>query len=135
MNIDGGNTLACAGHRRHRGAVNLSAAAPADDQDLVPDLTNFYAQYARSSVAQDREPAAGEGGARVRRPRQARRPLNASCARAADRVPGLMVEFRPLSQAGRAVAANRWIIDATRRPASGSTISKTRSGSTAATPS
>ena len=54
-----------------------------------------------------------------------------------DLVPELLVERRPLSRPGGAAAglslADR--LAATRRPASGSTISKIRSGSIAATPS
>ena len=59
------------------------------------------------------------------------------CACCSTVVPELLVELRPLSRPGRAAAGQP--LDrstaATRRPASGSTISKTRSGSIAATPS
>src|SRR3954462_6899249 len=48
MNIDGGNTLACTKKMDEiRGAAQVSPPPPQPVvKDLVPDLTNFYAQYA-----------------------------------------------------------------------------------------
>ena len=143
MNIDGTNTLACT-----RGMDEIRTDTitvyPLPHQpvvkDLVPDLTNFYAQHAATpAVAQDHDRGAREGMEAVEGgPRQARRTLRVHPVRLLlDRLPELLVEQREIHGAGCAVAgaALAGRLRATRRPASGLTISKTRSGFTAATPS
>ena len=109
-------------------------------KDLVPDLTIFYAQHASIEPwLQTVDADAREGmAAEPRGPREARRALRVHPVRLLlDLLPELLVELRPLSRPGRAAAGQPLArsTPATRRPASGSTISKTRSGSTAATPS
>ena len=142
MNIDGTNTLACT-----KAIDDVKAPVkiyPLPHQpvvkDLVPDLTNFYAQYASIEPwLQDRDADAREGmEAEPRGPRQARRHVRMHPVRLLlDLVPELLVEFGPLSRSGGAAAGQPLgrRTAATRRPASGSTISRIRSGSTAATPS
>ena len=110
-------------------------------KDLVPDLTNFYAQYASIEPwLQDRDAARREK--EWRQSHEDRDKLDGLyecilCACCSTVVPELLVERRPLPRPGRAAAGLPLARStaATRRPASGSTISRTRSGSTAATPS
>ena len=130
MNIDGTNTLACT-----RGMDEVKSETikvyPLPHQpvvkDLVPDLTNFYAQHASVqpwlqtvTAAPEKEWQPVEG-----RPRQARRALRVHPVRLLlDLVPELLVEPGALSRprgaaAGAALARST---RATRRPASGSTI-------------
>ena len=143
MNIDGTNTLACT-HGDGRDQDGTVKIYPLPHQpvvkDLVPDLTNFYAQYASIEPwLQTTTPTPREGMEAERRgPREARRPLRVHPVRLLlDLVPELLVESGALSRARRRCCRRTAgsSICATRRPASGSTISKTRSGSTAATPS
>jgi succinate dehydrogenase / fumarate reductase iron-sulfur subunit len=77
-------------------------------KDLVPDLTNFYAQHRsiepwlKTGFA-----AAGPQGmeAEPRGPREARRPLRVHPVRLLlDLLPELLVERRPLSRPGRPAA-------------------------------
>ncbi len=109
-------------------------------KDLVPDLTNFYAQHASIEPwLQTTTPTPEKEWKQSREDRaEARRPLRVHPVRLLlDLVPELLVERRALSRARprccRPTAGSPTA--ATRRPASGSTISRIRSGSTAATPS
>ena len=84
-------------------------------KDLVPDLTNFYAQHASDrAVAADDVADAGERvEAKPRGPRQARRTVRMHSVRLLlDLVPELLVEFsdRYLGPAAL-LQANRWIVD------------------------
>ena len=142
MNIDGTNTLACtkAMSDIERRGAHLSAAAHGGGEGPGARPHQFL-RPARldPAVAADRVADAAEGvEAEPRRPAEARRALRVHPVRLLlDVVPELLVEFRALSRAGR-VAAGVSLdrrIRATRRPASGSTTWKTRSGSIAATPS
>ena len=88
MNIDGTNTLACTkGMDEIKGPVRIYPLPHmAVVKDLVPDMTNFYAQYASIQPWLQTDHAdAGEGvEAEPRRPAEARRATtSASCARAA----------------------------------------------------
>jgi succinate dehydrogenase / fumarate reductase iron-sulfur subunit len=101
MNIDGQNTLACTKsmHDVKDGAVKVN---PLPHQpvvkDLVPDLTNFYAQYASIEPWLKTEP---------RGPRKARRPLRVHSLRLLlDLLPELLVEQRALSWSGRIAAGD-----------------------------
>ena len=142
MNIDGQNTLACTKsmHDVKDGAVKVN---PLPHQpvvkDLVPDLTNFYAQYAsiepwlKTSTPTPQK----EWGRAMRTAKSSTASTNAFCAPAA----------RPHARAIGGTANASWgpphccrrragsRIRATKPPASGSIISKIRSGSIAATPS
>jgi succinate dehydrogenase/fumarate reductase-like Fe-S protein len=80
----------------------------------VPDLTNFYAQYAavkpwlqaRTPAPPDRErPQSQEDQEKIDRPRPA------SCAPAARLLPSYWWNTRPLSRPAALLAAYRWIID------------------------
>ena len=126
--------------RGERRGAHLSAAAYAGGQGpgARPHQLLRPARLDQA-VAADRVADAAEGvEAEPRRPAKARRPLRMHPVRLLlDLVPELLVECGPLSRPGGAVAGQP--LDrrtrATRRPASGSTISRTRSGSIAATPS
>ena len=142
MNIDGTNTLACTKAMDEIKAPVKIYPLPHQPvvKDLVPDLTNFYAQYASIEPwLQTGDADAGEGmAAEPRGPRQARRALRVHPVRLLlDLMPELLVEFASAISARprccRPIAGSTTA--ATRRPASGSTISRTRSGSIAATPS
>ncbi len=140
-------------HRRHQHArlhqghgrdqrpdAHLSAAAhvrgqgPGAGHDELLRAVRFD-----PAVAADRHADAREGmAAEPRRPPEARRPLRVHPLRVLlDIVPELLVEQRTLSRSRRAAAGQPLAQStaATRRPASGSTISRIRSGCTAATPS
>jgi hypothetical protein len=142
MNIDGQNTLACtkAMHDVKGRGQDLSAAAHAGGQGpgARPDQFLRPVRLDRA-VAADHHADAAEGmAAEPRGPREARRPLRVHPVRLLlDLVPELLVERRPLSRPRRAAAGLSLARStaATRRPASGSTIWKIRSGSIAATPS
>ena len=142
MNIDGTNTLAClkpiddvAGDVKIYPLPHMPVV-----KDLVPDLTHFYAQYHRSSHGcrprRRRRPTAS-GSNRRRSARSSTGCGNASCASAARPA------ARAIGGTATAISAPRCCCRpiagsptaATRRPASGSTRSKTRSSSIAATPS
>ena len=110
MNIDGTNTLACikaieiGGGRRQ----DLPAAAHAGGQGPGPDLTNFYAQYARSPL----DPHPGAADRRRERLQSApdraklRRPYECIlCACCSTSCPSLLVERRPLPRPGDPAAA------------------------------
>ena len=141
MNMGGRNGLACTTAIEDiKGEVRITPLPHMDVvKDLVPDFTHFYAQYASIQPwLKTRDPAAlGQGAAPVaRRPRQIGRPLRVHPVRLLlDQLPELLVERRPLPRARR--SCSRPIASsstaATRRPASGSTSSRTRSSSTAAT--
>ena len=142
MNIDGTNTLACTKAMAEiKGAVKIYPLPHMPVvKDLVPDLTNFYAQHASIEPwLQTTSPTPQKEWKQSHEDRaEARRSLRVHPVRLLlDLLPELLVEQRPLSSARprccRPIAGCRTA--ATRRPASGSTISKTRSGSIAATPS
>ena len=140
MNIDGLNTLACT-----RGIDEVAApvtvyplAPPGSDQGsrARPHGLLCPARLDRA-VAQDRIPSAGEGMAAVAGGAgEARRPL---------RVHSLRLAARPPARAIGGPATATWVRRSSSRPiagsstratrprASGSTISRTRSASTAAT--
>ena len=141
MNIDGTNTLACLKAIDDiRGDVKIYPLPHMPVvKDLVPDLTHVYAQYRSIQPWLQTESAAAA------RPRAAAIDRGARAARRVvgmhpvlllhDRVPVLLVERRALSRARRCCCRPiaGWPTAATRRPATGSTRSKTRSGSIAAT--
>ena len=140
MNIDGTNTLACTkGMTEVTGPIKIYPLPHMMVvKDLVPDLSGLLrAARLDPAVAADQNAGAGEGmAAGARRSRKARRPLRVHPVRLLlDLVPELLVERRPLPRPRRAAAglslAHRQ--RATRRPASGSISSRTRSASTAAT--
>ena len=109
-------------------------------KDLVPDLTNFYAQHRSIEPwlkTVSPEPAKEWQQSHEDRA-EARRPLRVHPVRLLlDLLPELLVERRPLSRPGRAAAGLSLADRSPRRGqrASGSTISRIRSGSIAATPS
>ncbi len=83
-------------------------------KDLVPDMTNFYAQYASIEPwLQTKSPRAGKGmEAEPRGPTEARRPLRVHPVRLLlDILPKLLVEFGSLSRPAALLQANRWIND------------------------
>ena len=143
MNIDGANTLACTRgmdeiERQHD--PHLSAAASAGGQGPGAGSDDLLRPARRgAALAADRVADPAEGMAPVEgRPREARRALRVHPVRLLlDLVSELLVESGAVSGARRrccrrsAGSSTR----ATRRPASGSMRSMTRSSSTAATPS
>ena len=142
MNIDGTNTLACTKAMDDvNGAVRIYPLPHmAVVKDLVPDLTNFYAQHASIQPwLQTVSPTPQKEWKQSHDDRQkARRALRVHPVRLLlDVLPELLVEFRALSRAGRFAAG----LPLDRRLArrgdrqSGSTTWKIRSGSIAATPS
>ena len=141
MNIDGTNTLACTkGMDEIKDTIKVYPLPHmAVVKDLVPDMTNFYAQYASIEPwLQTKSPAPEKEWKQSHRTvRSSTATTSASCAPAARpraRATGgirtaISVRRRCCKPtAGSATAA-------TRRPASGWTIWKIRSGYTAATPS
>ena len=126
-------------HRRGRGAGDdLSAAAPGGDQgSRARSLGLLRPARLDRAVAQDRQPGAGEGMAAVARgPRQSSTAsTSASCARAARRparaIGGTATAISGLRSCCRPIAGSS--TRATKRRANGSTISRTRSASIAAT--
>ena len=142
MNIDGTNTLACTKHMTDITGTIRVYPLPHQPvvKDLVPDLNNFYAQYASIEPwLKTRDAHAGEGmaGRATRTAPSSTVSTSASCAPAAAPPARAIGGTASASSgpprccrpsAGSATAA-------TRRPASGSTISRIRSASTAATPS
>ena len=141
MNIDGTNTLACLKSCDEvKGDVTIYPLPHMPVvKDLVPDLTRFYAQH--RSIEPWLKTTTPEPQTEWRQSHddraQARWALRVHPVRLLlDVLPVLLVERRPLPRPRRA-AAGLSLADrrATRRPASGSTISKIRSGFTAATPS
>ena len=143
MNIDGVNTLACtrtmAEVKTEHGA-HLSAAAYAGGEGPDPGSHEFLRAICLDrALAEDQDADAAEGmEAEPRGSREARRTLRMHSLRLLlDILPELLVERRPLSRPRRPVAGAALDRGFTRRsrPANGSTISKIRSGSIAATPS
>ena len=111
MNIDGQNTLACTKSMHDVAAGGAVKVNPLPHQpvvkDLVPDLTNFYAQYA-SIEPWLRPPRRRRrrNGSRATRTAKARRPLRVHSVRLLlDLLPELLVEQRPLPGAGSAPAS------------------------------
>ena len=107
-------------------------------KDLVPDLTHFYAQYASIEPwlqTDDAGAARRNGASRRRTARSSTASTSASCAPAA-RPParatgGTATAISARPRCCRPIAGSSTA--ATRRPASASTTSRTRSGSIAAT--
>ena len=107
MNIDGMNTLACTkGYGEVKGAVKVYPLPHmAVVKDLVPDLTNFYAQHAFiqpwlktvSPTPQKEWLQSHDDRAKARRALRVH-PLRLLL----DRLPELLVERRPLSRPRRA---------------------------------
>ena len=109
MNIDGTNTLACLkGMEDVKGTVKIYPLPHMKVvKDLVPDMTNFYAQHRSDrALAEDGHPRPAEGmEAEPRGPREARRPLRVHPVRLLlDLMPELLVELRSLSRPSRAAA-------------------------------
>ncbi len=142
MNIDGTNTLACikpieeiAGDVKIYPLPHMAVV-----KDLVPDLTNIWAQYQSIEPwLQDRHAAAGTAsGCRARRSAPSSTACgNASCASAARprarATGGTATASSARPSCCRPIAGSP--IRATNTPASGSTRWRTRSASIAATPS
>ena len=141
MNMDGRNGLACTtAIDEIRGEIRITPLPHMEVvKDLVPDMTHFYAQYASIEPwLQTKSPAPEKEWKQSHRTvRSSTATTSASCAPAARpraRATGgirtaISVRRRCCKPtAGSATAA-------TRRPASGWTIWKIRSGYTAATPS
>jgi succinate dehydrogenase / fumarate reductase iron-sulfur subunit len=140
MNMNGRNGLACTtAIEDYKGEVRITPLPHMDViKDLVPDFTHFFAQYASIEPwlkTKTPDPSARSGFRRRRTGPSSTASTNASCAPAAPllaRATGGIATassgprscFRPI--AGSPTAA-------TSSPASGSTSSRTRSGSTAAT--
>ena len=107
MNINGLNCLACTTAIGDLGAQVKIYPLPHMPvvKDLVPDLTNFYAQYAsvepwlktRTPASPDQRAAAVQGGSG---PHRSSRGMH-SVRLLFDRLPKLLVEQRPLPGAGR----------------------------------
>ena len=142
MNIDATNTLACTKAMADiKGAVKIY---PLPHQpvvkDLVPDLTNFYAQHAAIEPwLQTTSPTPQKEWRQSHEDRaEARRSLRMHPVRVLlDRLPELLVEQRALPRPRRAAAGRPLAAGQPRRGdrRSASTISRIRSASTAATPS
>ena len=126
--------------RQGRRGQDQSAAAPAGGEGPGARPDQFLRAICLDrALAEDHDADAAEGmEAEPRGSREARRPLRMHPLRLLlDLMPELLVEQRALSRSRRAAAGRRAgsRTAATRPPASGSTISKIRSGSIAATPS
>jgi len=134
MNIDGQNTLACTRsmHDVKEGAVKIIAAAPAVVKDLVPDLTNFYAQYA--SIEPWLKTTSPTPQKEWRQSHEDREKLDGLyecilCACCSTSCPSYWWNSDRYLGPAALLQANRWVSDpATRRPANGSTILRIRSG-------
>ncbi len=141
MNVAGGNTLACT-----KAIADISGAVTVYPlphmpvvKDLVPDMTNFYAQYASIQPYLQTKTAAPEK--EWKQSPQDRAKLDGLyecilCALLLD--PACPSYWWNSERYHRALrrCCNRiagWSIRATRRPANASTISRTRSASIAAT--
>ena len=142
MNIDGTNTLACTKAIDDAQAPVKIYPLPHQPvvKDLVPDLKNFYAQYASIEPWLQTVTADARKGmeAKPHGPRQTRWHVRMHSVRVLlDVMPELLVEFGPLSWSGRAVAGQSLGSGQPRRSdrQRASTISRTRSGSIAATQS
>ena len=143
MNIDGTNTLACTKAMDDviDGAVKIYPLPHMPVvKDLVPDLTNFYAQHA--SIEPWLKTATPTPQKEWRQSHEDREKLDGLyecilCACCSTSCPSYWWNGDRYLGPGRAAAGLSLgrSTAATKRPASGSTISRTRSGSTAATPS
>ncbi len=109
MNIDGTNTLACTKAcddiKRH--GEDLSAAAQPVVKDLVPDLTNFYAQYASIEPwLQTKTPTPEKEWKQSHEDREKLDGLYECilCACCSTSCPSYWWNSRPLSRPGRAAA-------------------------------
>ena len=105
MNIDGTNTLACTKASEDvRSAVNIYPLPHMNVvKDLVPDMTNFYAQLQLGrALAQDGHADAPQGAAAVQAgSREARWPLRVHPVRLLlDGMPELLVDLGSLSRPG-----------------------------------
>ena len=142
MNIDGTNTLACTKAMDEiKGAgEDLSAAAPAGGEGpgAGPDELLRAVRLDRAVAADRRRRRRRRSGSRATRTApSSTASTNASCAPAARprarATGGIRTAISAPRRCCRPTAGSRTA--ATRRPASGSTISRIRSGSIAATPS
>ena len=142
MNIDGTNTLACLKAIDDvRGAVTIYPLPHMHVvKDLVPDMTNFYAQL--QSIEPWLKTATPTPPKERLQAKQDREKLDGLyecilCACCSTSCPSYWWNERPLSGPGRAAAGLPLGHRQPRRgrPASGWTTWKTRSASTAATPS
>ena len=109
-------------------------------KDLVPDLTNFYAQYA--SIEPWLKTTTPTPQKEWKQSHEDREKLDGLyecilCACCSTSCPSYWWNSERFLGPAALLQAYRWLgpTAATRPPASGSTISKTRSGSIAATPS
>ena len=142
MNIDGANTLACTKAMDEiNGDIKIYPLPHMPVvKDLVPDLTNFYAQHAvHQALAADRDADAARrnGGRATRTAPSSTVSMNAFSAPAA-RPPARAIGGTATASWGRRRCCRRSAgsrISRDEAPASGSTIWKIRSGSIAATPS
>ena len=141
MNIDGTNTLACTKDMRDiKGEVKIYPLPHMPVvKDLVPDLTNFYAQHAsiKPWLQTDRSRPKRNGSRATTTGTSSTGSTSASCAPAAPRparaIGGTATAFWVPRRCCNPAAGSQTA--ATRRPASGSTILRIRSASIAATPS
>ena len=141
MNIDGTNTLACTQAMSEvNGAVRIYPLPHmAVVKDLVPDLTNFYAQHASIEPwLQTKSPTPRTEWKQSHEDRQKLDGLYecilcACCSTSCPATGGTPTVIWDRPRCCRRNAGSS--IPATRQPASGSIIWKTRSGSIAATPS
>ena len=141
MNIDGTNTLACTKAMSEiSGAVRIYPLPHMPVvKDLVPDLTNFYAQHA--SIEPWLHTVSPTPEKEWKQSHEDRQKLDGLyecilCACCSTSCPSYWWNSERYSARPRCCrrSAGSWT-RATKRPASGSTIWKTRSASTAATPS
>ncbi len=141
MNIDGTNTLACTKAMGEvSGAVRIYPLPHMPVvKDLVPDLTNFYAQHASIEPwLQTKSPTPRKEWKQSHEDRQKLDGLYECilCACCSTSCPSYWWNSdRYLGPAACCRRSAGSSIRAMRRPANGSTIWKTRSGSIAATPS
>ncbi len=144
MNIDGQNTLACTKSMHDVASGGAVKVNPLPHQpvvkDLVPDLTNFYAQYA--SIEPWLKTTTPTPQKEWKQSHEDREKLDGLyecilCACCSTSCPSYWWNsdrfLGPAALLQASALGHR--IPAMKPPASGSTISKTRSGSTAATPS
>ena len=142
MNIDGTNTLACLkaieevkGRRRIYPLPHMEVV-----KDLVPDLTNFYAQH--QSIEPWLRPSTPTPPASAAQAKADREKLDGLyecilCACCSASCPSYWWNQDRFLGPAILLQAYRWVdrLHATRTTASASTISRIRSGSIAATPS
>ena len=141
MNMGGKNGLACTTAIEDiKGEVRITPLPHMEVvKDLVPDMTHFYAQYASIEPwlkSATPEPSGKERFQSPGRPREARRPLRVHPVRllldqSARAIGGTATSSSAPRCCSPPIAGSPTA--ATKRPASGSTSSRTRSASIAAT--